>query len=39
MPFLADTKNLIGIALPPVELGEDLDLVEARVSRAFDPGW
>src|SRR3989442_11713528 len=36
--ILADTEYLVGVALPPVELGEDLDLVKARVARALDPG-
>src|SRR2546422_5657128 len=30
-------SHLVGVALPPVELGEDLDLVKARVARALDP--
>src|SRR5258708_6969330 len=36
--LLADLENLVGIALPPVELGEDLDLVESRIARALDRG-
>src|ERR1700741_5168677 len=36
--FLADAQNFVGIALPPVELGEDLDLLEALVARGLDPG-
>src|SRR5437667_2283868 len=37
MSFLAHSKNFVGIAFPPVELGEDLDFVEARIARGFDP--
>src|SRR6267378_1203404 len=36
--LLAHAQDLVWVALPPVELGEDLDLVKARVARAFDPG-
>src|SRR5438067_5141451 len=37
MSFLAQPKNLIGVALPPIELREDLDFVEPRIARGFDP--
>src|SRR5256885_9041038 len=33
----ADPQDFVGIALPPVELREDLHLVEAGVACAFDP--
>jgi hypothetical protein len=36
--LLDDFKHLIRIALPLVELGEDLDLVKPGVARALDPG-
>src|SRR5256885_16514011 len=35
--LLAHAQHLVGVALPPVELGEDLDFVKARVARGLDP--
>src|SRR6185436_7230434 len=35
--LLAGGKHLVGTALPPVELGEDLHLVEAGVARGLHP--
>jgi hypothetical protein len=37
MALLAGGKHLIGIPPPPVELREDLDLVESFVACGLDP--
>jgi hypothetical protein len=37
MALLAGRQNVIRVFLPPVELREDLDFVEAGIAGGFDP--